>query len=318
MHAAGRAALAVLASLIALSAPPDNAPHTRRFVEVNGARLELLDFGGHGPVMVFLPGFRNTAHVFDDLAPEFTDRFHVVALTPRGIPVSGAPDSGYTIAQLAADVHTLLDSLGAHSAILAGHSIAGAIMTKFGEAYPAQLTAAIYLDASFDYASAARRGSRPGRPVPVDVTSSAYEKWAHRYTDAVWSAPVKAAAQADRDAWDIDSTDVARRLALTEPLRTEVRSHPHEPWRNPAPSLALCSIRGIDRAIGWLTPDSARWADAKRFYDDDVKEQRAECFRFAQRSHNATVIEVDSGHYVFFDQRDLVVWEMRAFLLPFK
>ncbi len=143
MFAAGRAALAVLASLIALSAPPDNAPHTRSFVEVNGARLELLDFGGDGPLMVFLPGFRNTAHVFDDLAPEFTDRFHVVALTPRGIPVSGAPDSGYTIAQLAADVHTLLDSLGVHSAILAGHSIAGAIMTRFGEAYPAQLTAAI-------------------------------------------------------------------------------------------------------------------------------------------------------------------------------
>ncbi len=318
MFAAGRAALTLLFALSALGTPSDNAPHTRRFVEVNGARLELLDFGGHGPLMIFLPGFRNTAHVFDDLAPEFTDRFHVVALTPRGIPVSGAPDSGYTIAQLAADVHTLLDSLGVHSAILAGHSIAGAIMTRFGEAYPAQLTAAIYLNASFDYASAARRGARPGRPVPVDAASPAFERWARLYTDASWSPSVRDAARSDAAAWGIDSADVARRLALTEPLRTEVRSHPHEPWRNPTPSLALCSIRGVDRAIGWLTPDSARWADAKRFYDDDVKEQRAECFRFAQRSHNATVIEVDSGHYVFFDQRDLVVLEMRAFLLPFK
>jgi pimeloyl-ACP methyl ester carboxylesterase len=310
-------------ALLALSAAPpahgqeaaaDRAPHAKRFVQVNGARLEVLDFGGRGPLLIFLPGFRNSAHVFDDLAPEFTDRFHVVALTPRGVPVSNAPASGYTIEQLAADVRTLMDSLGARSVILAGHSIAGAIMTRFGEAYPSRLTAAIYLDASFDYASAVRRSQRTGRPVPSDTTSAQYEEWVARYSEAAWSPSVAAAASADRAGWDIDSADVEKRLALTDPLRTEVRSRPHEPWKIKAPAIAFCAVPGVHRAIGWLTPDYARWNEAKAFYDADKADRHAECQRFAERDHHATVIEVDSGHYVFFDQRNQVAREMRRFL----
>jgi pimeloyl-ACP methyl ester carboxylesterase len=311
------AALAFLAALLAPpahQASPDRAPHTLRFVMVNGARLEVLDFGGQGPLLIFLPGFRNSAHVFDDLAPEFTYRFHVVALTPRGIPVSSAPESGYTIEQLAADVRTLMDSLGAKQAILAGHSIAGAVMTRFGEAYPSRLTAAIYLDASFDYASAVRRSQRPGKPVPTDTTSAKYDEWVRHYSEAAWSASVAAAAHTDREVWNIDSTGVAKRLALTEPLRIEVRSRPHEPWHIKAPALAFCAVPGVHRAIGWLTPDSARWKEAKQYYDTDKAERHAECQRFAERDHRATVIEVDSGHYVFFDQRNQVAREMLRFL----
>src|SRR5947209_12662446 len=67
-------------------------------------RGSVADWGGEGPLLSFLPGFGTGAHIFDGLAPAFTDHFHVIALTPRGFPPSSAPDAGYTIAQLAADV----------------------------------------------------------------------------------------------------------------------------------------------------------------------------------------------------------------------
>jgi hypothetical protein len=101
---------------------------------------------------------------------------------------------------------------------------------------------------------------------------------------------------------------------LTDPLRREVRSRPHEPWKIKSPAIAFCAVPSVHRAMGWLTPDSARWKDAKAYYDADKAERHAECQRFADRARLHTVMEVDSGHYVFFDQRDQVAREMRRFL----
>src|SRR5580658_9229787 len=63
----------------------DQAPHRVGFVTVaKGVRLEYLDFGGTGEPLVLLAGIGNTAHAYDDFAPGFTDRFHVIAITRRG------------------------------------------------------------------------------------------------------------------------------------------------------------------------------------------------------------------------------------------
>jgi hypothetical protein len=49
-------------------------PPASKFVNSNGARLEYLDWGGHGAPLIFLAGLGGTAHVFIDLAPEFVAR----------------------------------------------------------------------------------------------------------------------------------------------------------------------------------------------------------------------------------------------------
>ncbi len=55
----------------------DHSPHKSGFVQVNGLRLHYLDWGGHGEPMLFLNGWGDTAHCFDDLAPKFRDHFHI-------------------------------------------------------------------------------------------------------------------------------------------------------------------------------------------------------------------------------------------------
>ena len=63
----------------------DSSLHRIRFVPVApGVRLEVLDWGGSGPPLVFLAGLQDVAHGFDDLAPHFIDRHHVLAITRRG------------------------------------------------------------------------------------------------------------------------------------------------------------------------------------------------------------------------------------------
>src|SRR6266853_5506076 len=65
------------------------------FVTANGVRLHYLDWGGRGDTILFLPGFNDTAHVYDQFAPRFTDRFHVIGLTRRGVGESDKPKDGY-------------------------------------------------------------------------------------------------------------------------------------------------------------------------------------------------------------------------------
>ena len=132
----------------------DPSPHQiRHIVVAREVQLEVLDWGGNGPPLVFLTGLGNTAHVYDDFAPRFRDQFHVYAITRRGYGTSSAPAGGYDAATRARDIVTVLDSLHIDRAVLAGHSIAGDELSKVGATYPARVRALIYLDA-YDYGPA--------------------------------------------------------------------------------------------------------------------------------------------------------------------
>ena len=70
----------------------DPSPHKARFVTVDkGVKLEVLDWGGKGPPLVFLSGLGDSAHVFDSFALQFTGKHHVYAITRRGYGISSAP-----------------------------------------------------------------------------------------------------------------------------------------------------------------------------------------------------------------------------------
>jgi pimeloyl-ACP methyl ester carboxylesterase len=123
----------------------DKSPHMEKFVKVNGVSLEILDWGGQGEALVFLAGLGNTAHIFDDLAPQFTNHFHVLGLTRRGYGQSGKPEAGYDINTLVDDFRQFLDAMGIQRAILVGHSFAGGEMTRFAELYPDRVDKLVYL-----------------------------------------------------------------------------------------------------------------------------------------------------------------------------
>jgi len=111
----------LLAGMIAVcgcrsSATAENGdPHTPNsgFVTTDsGVQLHYLDFGGDGEFLVFLAGAGNSAHIFEEFAPRFTDHFRVIALTRRGFGESAKRESGYDTATLASDIRECLDALG--------------------------------------------------------------------------------------------------------------------------------------------------------------------------------------------------------------
>ena len=103
-----RIAAAILAIIaIAHSASAASPlPPTGGFLQANGIRLHYLDWGGSGDTILFLPGFNDTAHVYDHFAPRFTDRFHVVGLTRRGVGESDKPKDGYDTSTRVEDIRS--------------------------------------------------------------------------------------------------------------------------------------------------------------------------------------------------------------------
>ena len=89
----------------------DNSTHKSGFVTANGIRLHYLDWGGSGPMLILIHGYGANPHLFDDLAPAFTDRFRVVAYARRGHPQSDAKGP-YDTATLTEDLRGLMDALG--------------------------------------------------------------------------------------------------------------------------------------------------------------------------------------------------------------
>jgi pimeloyl-ACP methyl ester carboxylesterase len=121
------------------------------FVKANGVRLQYLDWGGVGPDLILIHGAADNPHVFDDLAPAFTDCFHVVAYARRGCGRSEAR-SPYDTATLTQDLCGLMDALGVGQANLVGWSLGGNEITAFAGTHPARVGRIVYLDGAYDWA----------------------------------------------------------------------------------------------------------------------------------------------------------------------
>src|SRR5215208_7979758 len=124
--------------------------HKSDFVSVNGIRLHYLDWDRKGPTLIFLTGMGSSAYIYNNFAPRFTDKFHVLALTRRGHGDSDYPETGYNADTLTEDIRQFMDRLHIEKASLAGHSLAGVELTHFAATYPTRIEKLIYLDALDD------------------------------------------------------------------------------------------------------------------------------------------------------------------------
>ncbi len=146
----------------------DHSRHTIRLVPVApDVKLEVLDWGGSGPPLVFLSGLGDTAHVFDEFAPKFTTAHHVYAITRRGFGASSAPrptEDNYFSDRLGDDVYAVIQALKLDRPVLVGHSIAGEELSSVANRHPDNVGALIYLDAAY-----ARAFYYPGKGDSAEV-----------------------------------------------------------------------------------------------------------------------------------------------------
>jgi non-heme chloroperoxidase len=300
--------------------PPwhDPSPHREIHIRVgNAVQLEVLDWGGSGPPLVFLAGLQDVAHGFDDFAPEFTGDHHVLAITRRGYGASSQPRSGYDLASRVADLRAVLDSLGLSRVALVGHSIAGDELTAFAGTYPARVTSLVYLDAAYDHSSLREVLGEFPAPPPMLARDSASPRAVQAYLQRTFGMHIPEAQLRAIGRYDSAGRLVADVTPATiDSLILIGCGHPNYAAVR-APALVIDAV--ID-SVGqvfpyWTTLDSTRLERARRFTVALQRWMAAERARVRRELPSAQVLELNgANHYVFDSHRTKVIRSMRAFL----
>jgi len=103
------------------------------------------EVAGSGVPVVFICGISAELQAWRFQADELAKHFSVVRYDNRGAGRTSAPDSPYSIPQMADDLAALLESLGIESAHLVGWSMGGYIAQTFARLYPKRVRKLILL-----------------------------------------------------------------------------------------------------------------------------------------------------------------------------
>jgi len=291
--------LAFSLPLHAQSDSTDKSPHKSEFITVNGVRLNYLDWGGAGEVLLFLHGMGASAHNFDDFAPRFTNQFRVLGLTRRGHGESEVPESGYDTPTLVEDVRQFLDALRIHRVVLAGHSFAGDELTRFAGVHPDRVIKLIYFDSAYDHSRIAKdlrfkpvHGWRPGL-LPTQEESESPDG-GRRWINRIWGEKMGRTI-----------------YAMVEGTYAET----HEYGKIKAPTLALFAI--ADQKVvhsAEMLPEPER-QQVLEFLKAQRKYHEQEIEHFRREIPNGRVIVFTNAPHDFpFDRENEVLREVQAFL----
>ncbi len=314
----------------------DTSLHKSKFVRVGRINLHYLDWGGRGEPLLLLNGWGDTAHCFDDLAPKFRDRFHVLGYTRRGFGQSDKPQTGYDINTLVDELAGFMDKLHIRKATLVGHSAAGYIMTTFASRFPERVDKLVYLDALWNYALAPVTSYKTREDTPIDPDTippkeavksiDAYRKHYQKYMGffangtTLWS-----------DALEAEMRDLAPiapdgRIEKTVSTQTETWllqnfivsciACPIDYKRVKAPALGFFPRMNMELALPRDADENAR--KEARAGQTEYDKIRMTCLNlFAKECRYGKVIEMpNTSHYCFIQNLSQIVEEMRAFLIP--
>lgn len=98
------------------------------------------------PAVVLLHGWPQTSACWDELRPQLTSRYQLLAPDLRGYGLSDKPHEGYTKRRMAADIVELLDELGIERAHLVGHDRGARVAHRFALDHPGRLRTLTVLD----------------------------------------------------------------------------------------------------------------------------------------------------------------------------
>ncbi|BAY22825.1 alpha/beta hydrolase fold protein [Calothrix sp. NIES-2100] len=113
-------------------------------IHVNGIDL-FYDIKGTGEPLLLISGFFSDHTYWSLQMPSLVKQYQVIRLDNRGFGRSSAPDSPYTIQQMATDTAALLEHIGIRKVHVAGHSMGGLIAQELALAHPQKVQNLILL-----------------------------------------------------------------------------------------------------------------------------------------------------------------------------
>jgi pimeloyl-ACP methyl ester carboxylesterase len=113
----------------------------------DGVQINVLEWSREGVPLVFIHGFGNDAHVWDEIAPAVAPYYRTLALTLRGHGDSGrSAEPGREPEALVRDVEAALTALRVERLVLVGHSLGGRVSLQFASRNPGKLAGLVLVD----------------------------------------------------------------------------------------------------------------------------------------------------------------------------
>jgi pimeloyl-ACP methyl ester carboxylesterase len=119
---------------------------TSHTAEIDGVKLHYLT-AGHGPAVVLLHGYAETALMWKPIIPALAERFTVIVPDLPGIGDSAIPTNGLDMKTAAIRMHALVRSLGVQKAEVVGHDIGLMVAYAYAAQFPNEVTKLVLMDA---------------------------------------------------------------------------------------------------------------------------------------------------------------------------
>lgn len=145
-----------------------------QYAQVNNIQLHYFDYPGDGPPLLLMPGLTVNARCFDGLIQAgLSPALRVVAVDLRGRGLSDKPDSGYSMADHAADIIGLLDALKLEQVVMGGHSFGGLLSFYLASTQPERVSKLVIIDAAGEMHPKVRELIKPS----LDRLGQALPSW---------------------------------------------------------------------------------------------------------------------------------------------
>jgi len=115
---------------------------------INGVDLNVLEKGQGSVTLVFLHYFGGSALEWLSVINALADRYRCLAVDLRGHGDSEAPETGYSVDNMADDIAGLISSLDIQDFVLVGHSMSGKVALALAARQPAGLQALLLVSPS--------------------------------------------------------------------------------------------------------------------------------------------------------------------------
>lgn len=281
-------------------------PITHIITVEHNVDLHIVDWGGHGDPLLFIPSWASTSHIYDEFAPRFTDNHHVLVMNMRGHGPSSRPDYGYTIDRLTKDIEAVLDKLHIQKVNLAGLSRSESLITWFAANYPQRVASLIYLSGPIDRAYSREFFKS------ANVRQNARQRGA--LEDMIWDLcnihnhphpPGSFDAAADKVGVEWRSNDpappyekiTAPAIAFWEPIRAEIDTY-RKDCSNAADQAVVSDL--LKRYASSVAPLYPRMDHDMNLYKEELV--------------HGKIIEIPGAQYhTYVSHPDLVEKEMRDF-----
>ena len=266
----------VLASATAVSGDAVEAAESRSFITSDGARLHYLEAGpAEARTVLFVPGWTMPGWIFQAQIDALSDRFHVLALDPRGQGESEVTRFGYTHERRGRDIGELIDHAATGRIVLVGWSL-GVLDTLawVAEAGDDRLAGLVLIDNSIGEEPAPRAAGGDRIAGPAVLTETERHDRRAAFVASMF-------ARDPGNDYRARLTDQALRMAPEDERRLLAYDVPREYWR--------AAVHSTDRPVLYVV--RPRW--------------RAQGENLV-RSHADARMDVfeDAGHALFVDEAE--------------